>query len=89
MSHMADRTPPYLREIYEQWFTDHPGARAEIATTPVRRLIGPGSRLSYVKVTPNGEITIGEPEFDARYWAREQEARSRHANPKPLKLLPV
>jgi hypothetical protein len=78
---MADRTPPYLRELYEQWFDDHPGARAEVATTPVRRLVGSGSRpCTYVKVTPKGEIQITEPEFDARYWAREQEARSRRAS---------
>jgi hypothetical protein len=86
---MADRTPPYLRAIYEQWFDDHPGARAEIATTPVRRLMGPGRKASYVKLTPNGEITISEPEFDARYWAREQQAKSRHGSPSPLKLVPA
>jgi hypothetical protein len=86
---MADRTPPYLRAIYEQWFEDHPEARAEVATTPVRRLMGPGRLPSYVKHTPNGEITINEPEFDARYWAREQEARSRHASPRPLRVVPA
>jgi hypothetical protein len=86
---MADRTPPYLRAIYEQWFDDHPGARAEIATTPVRRFMGPGGRPSFVKHTPNGEVTIGEPEFDARYWAREQEARARHASPTPRTLVPA
>jgi hypothetical protein len=86
---MPDRTPPYLRAIYEQWFDDHPGARAEIVTTPVRRVMVPGGRPSYVKLTPNGEITISEPEFDARYWAREQEARARHVTPNLPKLVPA
>jgi len=86
---MADRTPPYLRAIYEQWFDENPGARAEIATTPVRRVMGPAGRPSYVKHTPNGDITISEQEFDARYWAREQEARARQASPNPLKLVPA
>jgi hypothetical protein len=75
LADMLDDTPMYLTLMYEKWFDDHPGARAEIKTTTVRqqtRLTGP---KTYVKNTPEGDVEITKDEFDARYWARERGSR--------------
>jgi hypothetical protein len=72
---MLDDTPNYLRLIYEKWFDDHPGARAEISTTTVRELTNPRGK-TYIKHDRNGEVQITKEEFDARYWARERSQRA-------------
>jgi hypothetical protein len=73
---MVDRTPLYLRLVYEKWFDDHPGARAELENTTVRQHMRPGGGRTFVKNTPGGEVQISEEEFDARYWARERGPRT-------------
>jgi hypothetical protein len=72
---MLDDTPPYLRLIYEKWFNDHPGARAELATTTVRELTSARGK-TYIKHDRTGEVQITKEEFDARYWARERGIRA-------------
>jgi hypothetical protein len=72
---MRDDTPMYLKLAYEKWFDDHPGSRAEIATTTVRQLSRANGPKTYVKNTPQGDVQITKDEFDARYWARERGSR--------------